>query len=159
MTTQTNPPISAPAKIGSVSLPPIDQVGFVVRDLNKAMAQYQSLFGPFTTMDSPLQGALYRGTPTDCHLLLAFGKSGDIEMEFIQVLSGASPHSEFLDNGGEGIHHVRYRIDNLNAIMSAAEESGFTPIWYHDMGFAKWAYLEQVDNPGVILEFLQMPES
>ena len=42
---------------------------------------------------------------------LAFGRTGDIEMEFIQPVSGASPHTEFLAAGREGIHHVRYRVD------------------------------------------------
>ncbi|HEX5634408.1 MAG TPA: VOC family protein, partial [Gemmatimonadales bacterium] len=85
----------------------IDQVGFVVPDLDVACARYEALFGPWKRAESPLTGVLYRGTPSDVHLRLAFGRADDLEMEFIAVASGASPHSEFLAAGREGIHHVR----------------------------------------------------
>ena len=51
----------------------IDQVGFVVPDLDAACARYEPLFGPFARLDSPMKGVLYRGQPTDVHLRLAFG--------------------------------------------------------------------------------------
>ena len=33
----------------ALNLPPIDQIGFVVKDLSQAMKAYEPLFGPFTT--------------------------------------------------------------------------------------------------------------
>lgn len=146
----------APNTIGNFTLPPIDQVGYVVSDLDKTLQQFETVYGPFTHLDSPLEGVNYRGTPTDCHLRIAFGKSGDIEMEFIEVVSGSSPHSEFLEAGHEGVHHVRYRIDNLDGLLPEVTAAGFDIIWQHDMGFAKWAYIEHPGNKGLVLEFLQM---
>jgi catechol 2,3-dioxygenase-like lactoylglutathione lyase family enzyme len=150
--------MQAPRKLGSVELPPIDQVGYVVRDLDETLARYEHLFGPFSRMDSKLEGVLYRGKPTDVHLELAFGTDGHLEMEFIAVKSGASPHSEFLAAGREGIHHVRYRVPDCDAALEALRGEGFTPIWYHDMGFAKWAYLEHATRDGVLIELLEMEE-
>jgi catechol 2,3-dioxygenase-like lactoylglutathione lyase family enzyme len=143
-------------RLGAVALPPIDQVGYVVRDLEQTLARYEHLFGPFTRMDSPLSGVLYRGRPTDVHLELAFGSAGNVEIEFIAVRSGASPHREFLDAGREGIHHIRYRVDDCDATLAALRDEGFEPIWYHDMGFAKFAYCEHRSRDGVLLELLQM---
>jgi hypothetical protein len=77
-------------------------------------------------------------------------------MEFITVKSGASPHSEFLAAGREGIHHIRYRVPDCDATLEALRAEGFEPIWYHDMGFAKWAYLEHASRDGVLIELLQM---
>jgi catechol 2,3-dioxygenase-like lactoylglutathione lyase family enzyme len=145
-----------PRRIGSVELPPIDQVGYVVRDLPDTLARYEHLFGPFTRLDSALEGPLYRGKPCDVSLQLAFGSDGRIEMEFIAVVSGSSPHSEFLAAGREGIHHVRYRVPDCDATVSALRGEGFAPIWYHDMGFAKFAYLEHASRDGVLIELLQM---
>jgi catechol 2,3-dioxygenase-like lactoylglutathione lyase family enzyme len=139
-----------------LALPPIDQVGYVVRDLEATLARYEPLFGPFTRMDSALTGPLYRGVPTDVHLRLAFGSAGSVEIEFIEVVSGASPHSEFLATGREGIHHVRYRVPDCDASIAALRGEGFEPIWYHDMGFAKFAYLEHATRDGVLIELLQM---
>ncbi len=154
MTTATT--ALAPRRIGSVELPPIDQVGYVVRSLDETVARYGPLFGPFTFMESPLTGVLYRGKPTDVTLRMAFGSTGNLEIEFIEVVSGASPHKEFVDAGREGIHHIRYRVPDCDAAIAALAGEGFAPIWYHDMGFAKFAYLEHASRDGVLVELLQM---
>jgi catechol 2,3-dioxygenase-like lactoylglutathione lyase family enzyme len=145
-----------PRRIGDLELPRIDQVGYVVRDLDATLARYEPLYGPFTRLDTPLTGVWYRGTPTDVHLRLAFGHSGDIEMEFIQPMSGASPHTEFLAAGREGIHHVRYRVDDARATIAAFATIGFAPIWLHDLGHAIFAYLEHESRDGVVVEVLQL---
>ncbi|HEU4427949.1 MAG TPA: VOC family protein [Myxococcota bacterium] len=152
----TVPRAALPRRIGDVELPPIDQVGYVVRDLDATTQRYANLFGPFRFMDSPLTGVLYRGKPADVNLRLAFGSCGNLEMEFIEVLSGASPHAEFLAAGREGIHHVRYRVPDCDATIAALRSEGFAPIWYHDMGFAKFAYLEHASRDGVLIELLEM---
>ncbi len=139
-----------------LALPPIDQVGYVVPDLEAAIARYDPLFGPFTRLDTRLTGVWYRGTPTDVHLRLAFGRSGDVEIELIEPVSGASPHTEFLAAGREGIHHVRYRVDGARAAIAALGEIGFTPIWLHDMGHVVFAYLEHASRDGVVVEVLQL---
>jgi catechol 2,3-dioxygenase-like lactoylglutathione lyase family enzyme len=148
-----------PRRIGDVELPPIDQVGYVVKSLDETTRRYAQLFGPFTFMDSPLSGVLYRGNPSDVNLRIAYGSAGEIEMEFIEVLSGASPHAEFLAAGREGIHHVRYRVPDCDATIAALRGEGFAPIWYHDMGFAKFAYLEHASRDGVLIELLEMSGS
>lgn len=145
-----------PRRIGNVELPRIDQVGYVVRDLDATIARYDALFGPFTRLDTPLTGVWYRGTPTDVTLRLAFGHTGDLEMEFIEPVSGASPHTEFLAAGREGIHHVRYRVPDARATIAAFGTIGFAPIWLHDMGHAVFAYLEHERRDGVLVEVLQL---
>ncbi len=145
-----------PRRIGNVEMPPIDQVGYVVANLDETTRRYAQLFGPFTFMDSPLTGVLYRGVPTDVNLRIAYGSAGSLEMEFIEVLSGASPHSEFRNAGREGIHHVRYRVADCDATIAALGGEGFAPIWTHDMGFAKFAYLEHASRDGVLIELLEM---
>ena len=35
-------------------------------------------------------------------------KMGSLEIELIQPLEGQSPHKEFLDSKGEGIHHIAF---------------------------------------------------
>jgi catechol 2,3-dioxygenase-like lactoylglutathione lyase family enzyme len=135
----------------------IDQVGFVVPDLDVACKRYEPLFGPWKRADSPLQGVLYRGVPTDVHLQLAFGRAGDLEMEFITVVSGASPHSEFLAAGREGIHHVRYAVADLAAVLAALEREGFVSIWSHAIGPYRWAYCEHRSLDGVLIELLESP--
>jgi hypothetical protein len=87
---------------------------------------------------------------------MAFGSTGNVEIEFIAVRGGESPHSEFLAAGREGIHHIRYRVPDCDATLAALHGEGFEPIWYHDMGFAKFAYLEHASRDGVLIELLEM---
>ena len=141
-----------------MKLGPIDQVGFVVPDLDTACARYESLFGPWKRAESPLEGVLYRGEPTDVHLRLAFGHADGLEMEFISVVSGSSPHSEFLAAGREGIHHVRYPVRDLAATVRALEADGFVSIWSHAIGPYKWAYCEHHSRDGVLIELLESPQ-
>ena len=144
----------APAHLG---LPPIDQVGFVVRSVDEAERRYGPLFGPFTRMDGSVKGADYRGRVRDVELQLLFGRSGELEIEFIEWRSGESPHREFIEAGREGLHHLRHRVDDTDAWIERVAAVGYRPIWYKQFSpEIVFAYLERAGDP-LILELLQMP--
>ena len=111
-------------------------------------------------METPLQGTNYRGRPSDVTLRLAFGRSGALEIELIQWVSGDSPHKEALDAGGEGVHHVRFVVDDLATPKARLEERGFAVVWSHgfpDAGI-EWAYLEgPAEQGGLMVELYQNP--
>ncbi len=137
----------------------IDQVAYVVRDLERALPRFEALFGSFTRMDSTTAGTTFRGKPSDVSLKLAFGRSGDLEIELIEPVSGAGPHQEFIDAGGDGVHHVRFRVDDLDGHLPALTDAGYETIWYHRYTpEIAWAYVEvPVDEGGGLFELLQMP--
>lgn len=140
-----------------LGLPPADQVGFVVRNLEQSIEKYNALFGPFTTMNGDVEGADFRGQQKDAGLKLAFGNSGNLEIELIEWVSGESPHSEFIQSGREGMHHLRFRVEDCDAWVRKAEAIGFDRIWYKALGDdIKFAYLEREGDP-LLIEFLQMP--
>lgn len=144
-------------ELARLGLPQIDQIGFVVRDLQDAMKRYEPLFGPFTTLDGSVQAAEYRGRQADVQLQIAFGRSGAVEMEFIEWQSGHSPHREFIEQGREGMHHIRYRVDDADAWIEKLAGVGYRPIWYKNFSpQITFAYLEREGDP-LLLELLQMP--
>ncbi|GAB5450610.1 MAG: hypothetical protein Hals2KO_09380 [Halioglobus sp.] len=131
-----------------LQLPQVDQVGFVVRDLQDALALYEPMFGPFTLMDPGPMTYDYRGREEECDMRLAFGKSGDVEIELIQWLRGGCPHKEFIDAGREGMHHLRFRIDDIETKLAAAETIGYRAIWRKRYGEGlAVAYLERDGDP------------
>ncbi len=145
-----------------LGLPPIDQVAWVVDDLDRALETFGPLFGPFSKLESPLVGTNYRGRRADVTLKIAFGRSGPLEIELIEVVSGESPHRETLEKQGEGIHHVRFRVDELDRDQRRLEKMGFEVIWSHSFPQAdiKWAYLEGPrDRGGVLVELYQNPNA
>ena len=131
-----------------LDLPPIDQIGFVVRDLQQAITHYEPLFGPFTTMEPGPMSWTYRGREDEIsEIKVAFCKSGALEIELIEWVSGNTPHKEFLDSGREGMHHLRFTVDNLEQRVAAAELCGWHSIWQHRIGPELGAaYLEHADE-------------
>jgi methylmalonyl-CoA/ethylmalonyl-CoA epimerase len=142
----------------ALNLPPIDQIGFVVKDLAQAIKAYEPLFGPFTTMDPGEMVFDYRGVPTASEIRLAFGRSGDVEIELIEWVSGGTPHKEFLDAGREGMQHVRFIVDDIDLSIAQAKLLDYHAIWYKcfSPGLAA-AYLERISDP-LVIEFFQRPE-
>lgn len=139
----------------ALCLPPVNQLGFVVKDIKKAIALYEPLFGPFTEMDAPDMEWEYRGQPETSSLKLAFGNSGDVEIELIEWVSGGTPHKEFIDAGREGMHHLRFVVDNLEEKVAEAENHGYRQIWYKRFGEGLAAsYLER-EGDTLILEFFE----
>jgi len=143
--------------IERMGLPRVAQIGYVVRDLEAAIRLYDPLFGPFKTMDGSVQAARYRGRLADCRLELAFGWSGDVEIELIQWVSGDCPHREFIEKGREGMHHLHFRVEDCDGWVEKLRPLGYDAIWTkHWSADTKFAYLERAGDP-TLIEFLQMP--
>jgi 4-hydroxyphenylpyruvate dioxygenase-like putative hemolysin len=145
-----------------INLPPVEQIGIVVRNVDQSAEYYGSMFGwgPFQISEVDLKGCLYRGRPTDCRLKMATAQSGALEIELIEVLDGESIHSEFLRERGEGIQHVRFRVDNLDEILAEWAKVGIEPVWQHRMPEfgAAWAYVNTDLCGGVMAELLELKE-
>jgi hypothetical protein len=138
-----------------LNLPPVNQVGFVVRDLKQAIRQYEPLFGEFVEMDAPDMEWDYRGEPAVSSLKLAMAQSGDVEIELIEWVAGKTPHKEFLDAGREGLHHLRFIVDNVDDKMKEAEGLGYKAIWYKRFAEGLAAvYLEREGDP-LVIEFFE----
>lgn len=143
---------------GRFGLGTIDQVSYVVEDLDKALGYYEALFGPFKLGESPLTDCTIRGRQADCTLKLAVNNAGPVEIELIQVLEGDTPHSEHLREHGEGIHHVRFRVKDLDAKLEQLGEAGFETVFYKRFGpTLGFAYVEAPSEMGgSVIELLEM---
>lgn len=135
-------------------LPPIDQIGFVVRDVDAAVRQYEPLVGKFDVAQYDMDEVDYRGRKVSCTLKIATAKSGELEIELIEVVGGDAYHCEFLDQGRDGPHHVRFPVDDLDAALAAIQPLGFEPVFGKRFapGLA-FAYLE--DSDGRVIELFE----
>lgn len=147
------------AVMGRLGLGPIDQVAYVVEDMDRALVRYESIFGPFEVSELPLVDCTIRGRIADCRLKLAVNRSGPVEIELIQVLEGDTPHSEHLREHGEGLHHVRFRVSDVDAKLAELEKEAFVPVFYKRFGpDVAFAYLEAPKAMGAsVIELLEMP--
>ena len=141
-----------------VKLPPVQQVSIVVEDMGRAIEYYTSTFGigPFRVIDIDLEGVLQRGKPTSTKIKVAFAKSGPLQVELIQPVEGKNIYTEFLENKGEGLHHLGFRVDDLDAMLAELAKEGIEPVFYKaypDAG-AAFAYLNSDKIGGVMFELI-----
>jgi methylmalonyl-CoA/ethylmalonyl-CoA epimerase len=141
----------------SIVLPPVSQIGLVVRDLEKAAAFYHSTFGigPFSIVPKMrFDGIILRGRPTDSKVKLGFADSGPLQIELIQPLEGENIYTEFLRSGNEGLHHLGFEVDNFEGMLAKFERQGIEPLFWKNFGSMAFAYLDTGKIGGVIVELL-----
>ena len=146
----------------AVRLPPVEQIGIVVKDLDRAVEYYSSVFGwgPFQIREIEMDGFTYRNRQGNCRLKMAFANSGPVEIELIEVLEGETPHTEFLRQKGEGLHHLRFRVEDFDTILRTLAGNDVEPVFHQVFpGITAFAYLDTDKIGGVIFELFQLDES
>lgn len=138
----------------------VDQIGYAVRDMERAVSRFEPLFGPFRVSEAALEDVLYRGVSTSCKLLIGVAQSGGLEIELIEVVEGETPHTEHLERHGEGLHHIRFRVDELDAKLEGLSKLGFETVFYKRFpGPARiaFAYAEAPqERGGGVIELLEL---
>jgi 4-hydroxyphenylpyruvate dioxygenase-like putative hemolysin len=145
----------------AVRLPPVEQIGIVVRDADLAAEFFTSTFGwgPFKISEVEMKGFTYDGRTGDCRLKMAFARSGNVEIELIEVLEGETPHSDFLRRHGEGMQHLRFRVDDCDAMTAALAREGVDPLFHQRFpGIAAFAYMKTDKTSGLMVELFEMKE-
>jgi methylmalonyl-CoA epimerase len=96
----------------------LSHVGIAVKDLDAAIAFYQSL---------GLECEAVEEVPSQ-KVKVAFFPVGDTRIELLAPTSEDSPIAKFIEKKGEGIQHVALAVDDLPAELQKAEEKGITLI-------------------------------
>lgn len=141
---------------------PIRQNGYVVRDLDAALASWLALgVGPWVTL-GPMeqQGMVFRGDPTAPTLTLAFANSGDLQIELIHQADDApSAYREFLGSGREGFHHLAWWAEDIAAAEAGARAAGWDIVLEGDSGgMARFFYAEAPEVAATMLEVMELNE-
>ncbi len=141
---------------------PVRQMGYVVTDLDQAMAGWLELgVGPWFVMRGMALQADYRGEPCEITLSLAFANSGEMQIELIQQMD-ASPSifTEFLASHGPGLHQLAYWATDFAATMDAIERAGWPVVWSGGEGYGvRFAYVEPPNAPAAVIEISELTEA
>jgi len=97
----------------------ISQIAVVCHDLQKTMETYTKLlgWGPWNVYrhEPPrLHDTVVRGEQVDYTMLGAETHVGDMGFELLQPLEGPSIYKEWLDEHGEGLHHVAVMLHDFD---------------------------------------------
>ena len=142
-------------------LPPVSQIGIVVKDVEKTAEYYASKLGigPFTFQDITLPQATLRDNPATIKIRIALAQMGPIQIELIQPMEGDEFYAEFLYSMGEGVHHLGSYVDDINTLDSLLAElgdRGIIPICRYTGSKFAFAHLDTQATGGVILELVHI---
>ena len=140
---------------------PIRQMGYVVRDIEAAMAQWADRLriGPwFYNPRLPLTRYSFRGTEYGgFDMSYALANSGDMQIELIQQRCDTpSLYREHLDRHGEGLQHICVWPEEYDAVFARACADGLVPAQEGAVGAIRFAYFEDAAHGGTSLEMSEM---
>jgi methylmalonyl-CoA/ethylmalonyl-CoA epimerase len=107
----------------------IYQVCEVVRDLESTAERYWKTmgFGPWYFWDfipPKLYDYYYKGVKVEAGFRIAVAQIGQMEYELTQPLFGLGIHRDFLDQRGEGIHHVKIFYKDIQKAIDDYRKKG-----------------------------------
>ena len=126
----------------------VSHLGLAVKDLEKTMDFYRSVL----RLDpaEPIIG----GNERDLRVSLV--KVGDAILELIQPINETSVMAKFLEKRGEGIHHVCFEVDDIDAELERIKSKGLEVIGTPKPGAEGMSvFLHPKGTHGILIEFVQ----
>ena len=136
------------------------QIGIVVKDLDRTI-DYLSLIGlgPFTIRTVLHPAATVRGKKVSYQVRVAKSQQGALQLEIVEYQNGTTIHKEFLDKGIEGLHHIQFRVHDIDATLKKFAEKDIQVLQEDRfVGGGGMAYLATDEIGGVIIEVVQRPD-
>lgn len=124
--------------------PVLDHIGIAVRSLSEAKI-YEALG---LTVD-------HVETVETQKVKTAFLSVGDSNLELLEPTSPDSPVARFIDKRGEGIHHICFRVEDLDSELARLQAAGFRLVNQTGVPGAhgcRVAFLHPAAGNGVLIE-------
>jgi catechol 2,3-dioxygenase-like lactoylglutathione lyase family enzyme len=142
----------------------IAQVGFVVRNLEKSIGEYERVMGigPFMVVDFRPEKGFVKGRDPAIHLKIGIAQlTPALSVELIEVVSGQPYHKDFLEANGEGVQHLGYMCDDYDGVLAKAGSLGIDVLMWAEtdvagMGHVRGAYLDTLALLGTLIEVIEV---
>ncbi|HSH79463.1 MAG TPA: methylmalonyl-CoA epimerase [Herpetosiphonaceae bacterium] len=141
----------------SDAIPPllrrVDHIGIAVHDLDAAVALYEHSFGIHSWERIVL---------LERHMAVAVCRIGDCMLELISPTSDEAAFARFLRERGEGLHHIAYEVDDVEAALRTVEGRGIRLVDAHGrpgIHDTCVAFLHPKATMGVLTELVQLPQA
>ncbi len=93
----------------------VDHIGLAVTDVEEAIAFYSQAYG---------LSDWERIALPDRHMAIGVARLGTTLIELIAPTSDQAAFSKYLREKGPGIHHIAYRVDDINAALGQLKANG-----------------------------------
>jgi len=127
----------------------IDHIGIAVNSIEDSLKFYENVLG--------LKSA---GTEVvaEQKVRVAFLPTGDSEVELLEATAEDSPIAKYIAKNGEGVQHIAYRVENIEAAIAEMKAQGMRMIdetTRYGAGGAKIAFCHPKSTGGVLVELCQ----
>lgn len=128
----------------------VHHIGIAVHNLDAAMELYRTAFGvsEWEHISMP-----------ERHMEIAVCRVGDTLLEFITPTSPEAAFTRFLQERGEGIHHIAYEVAEVEPALRALDQTGIRLIDTHarpGMHDTCVAFLHPKAMMGVLIELVEV---
>lgn len=127
----------------------IEHIGIAVKDLDAANKTYKAVLGSENYKTETVES---EGVTT------SFFKIGESKIELLAATSPESPVAKFIEKRGEGIHHIAFYVDDIQAEIERLKTEGFTLLNEKPKPGADnklVAFMHPKDANGVLVELCQ----
>ncbi len=130
----------------------IDHIGVATDDLDASLALYEGSF------EMPLA---HRETVVEQGVEAVLLDVGDCHVELLKPLGPDTPVGKFLERKGPGLHHVAYRVPDIDATLASLRDAGIELIDREartGIRQSRVAFLHPRSTGGVLTEIVEPAE-
>jgi len=128
----------------------ISHIGIAVKNIEEARKLYEEVFG-LKVGDIE--------TSEEQKVKIAFIPIGDTRIELLEATDPQSPIAKFIESRGEGVHHIAFETDNIEAELLRFKEKGLRLIDEKPRPGAhgtKIAFIHPKSTLGVLFELCEV---
>lgn len=127
----------------------LEHIGIAVRSISESKSIFEALLGKEAYKTERVES---EGVRT------CFFQLGESKIELLEATHDDSPIAKFISKKGEGVHHLAFDVDDIEAEISRLEGEGFTLIHKTAKDGADnklIAFLHPKSTNGVLVELCQ----
>ncbi len=94
----------------------LEHLGIAVKSIKDANELYSQLLGVTPYKEEKVESE---------DVTTSFFNIGNCKIELLEGTSAASPITKFIEKRGEGIHHIAFEVDDIEAEMERLKLAGF----------------------------------
>lgn len=132
----------------------LDHVGIAVRSIDEALPFYQNV----------LNGSLidrYTSDTVGIEVHVAVVETADKIVELLEPTNKNSPIARFMKQKGKGVHHLAYRVDDLDEAILEARKNGVRfledTLRTNSRG-RRLIYINPISTDGTLIELCEYPK-
>ncbi len=124
----------------------VDHIGIAVKNLDETLKFYTDILG------LQLQGT---EVVEEQKVRVAFLPVGDTEVELLESTSEDGPIAKFIEKNGEGVQHIAFKVDDIEAAIEEMKAKGMMMIDdkpRYGAGGARIAFMHPKSTHRVLVE-------